>query len=214
MWPRTVQNFHCRGVGETLAQLHLAGADYAGRRANDLSVAGWQRLLDKIGTRADEVEAGLHAEISAEMAALAQAWPQALPSGIIHADLFPDNMFFLGNHVSGVIDFYFACNDFLAYDLAICLNAWCFDATRSFQPERAADLIAAYDRHRKLSPEEIAALPLLARGAAMRFLLTRLHDWIFRQEGALVRPHDPLEYLAKLRFHRTVADASAYGVKL
>ena len=212
MWPRRIQPFHCAGVGEALARLHLAGASFAPRRPNDLSVAGWKTLHEACRGRAQEVRPGLAEELGAELAALERDWPRDLPSGVIHADLFPDNVFFRGERVSGLIDFYFACTDFLAYDLAICLNAWCFESDGSFNVTKARLLLASYRAVRPLAPEEFAALPLLARGSALRFLLTRLYDWLNHPPGAFVRPKDPLEYLQKLRFHRSVAACSAYGL--
>jgi homoserine kinase type II len=212
MWPRRIQPYHCIGVGDALARLHLAGASFALRRRNDLSVAGWKSLFGACRGRAHEVRAGLAEELAAELAELERRWPQALPTGVIHADLFPDNIFFRGERVSGVFDFYFACTDFLAYDLAICLNAWCFESDGSFNVTKARLLLASYRAVRPLAAEEFQALPLLARGSALRFLLTRLYDWLNHPPGAFVRPKDPLEYLQKLRFHRSVAHPSAYGL--
>jgi homoserine kinase type II len=212
MWPRRIQPFHCAALGRALAGLHNAGRDFAGRRGNDLSVAGWRALHDSCRARADEVQAGLGAELAQEVDELARLWPGDLPQGVIHADLFPDNVFFRGDRISGLIDFYFACTDSLAYDIAICLNAWCFEEDRSFNVTKARLMLASYRAERPLDAAELAALPLLARGAALRFLLTRLYDLLNHPEGALVRPKDPLEYLAKLRFHRGVARPSAYGL--
>jgi homoserine kinase type II len=203
---------HCASLGETLAAMHLSALGYAGRRDNALSVPGWNELLSACDGRADEVAPGLDAELRQELDALASRWPDGLPRGVIHGDLFPDNVFFEGARVSGLIDFYFACNDVLAYDVAICLNAWCFDAGGDFDITRARALLAGYRRVRPLSGEEIDALPLLCRGSALRFLLTRLYDWLHRVDGALVQPKDPLEYRRKLRFHRLVSDARAYGL--
>jgi homoserine kinase type II len=212
MWPRRIQPFHCAGLGAALAKLHLAGIEFAMRRPNNLSVAGWRPLFEACEARADDVKPGLAEELGQELAELEQRWPQDLPAGTIHADLFPDNVFFRGQAVSGVIDFYFACTDFLAYDVAICLNAWCFETDGDFNVTKARHLLSQYGAHRPLSKPEYAALPLLARGSALRFLLTRLYDLLHHPEGALVRPKDPLEYLRKLRFHRGIARASAYGL--
>jgi homoserine kinase type II len=167
------------------------------------------------GARADEFAPGLAAALSQDLAAIEKNWPseQALPAGVIHADLFQDNIFFLGERCSGVIDFYFACNDFLAYDLAICLNAWCFEVGGEFNITKATALLAGYQQVRKLLAIEIAALPTLAAGAALRFALTRLFDWLHPVPRAMVQPKDPGEYLRKLRFHRDVSSAAAYGVK-
>ncbi|HEU5274328.1 MAG TPA: homoserine kinase [Xanthobacteraceae bacterium] len=212
MWIRRPSAMHCAGLGRALAELHLAGADFTMRRANALSVAGWQALYETARPRADGVQAGLAAAIGAELDALAKAWPRDLPQGVIHADLFPDNVFFLGARLSGLIDFYFACTDTLAYDVAICLNAWCFESDHSYNVTKGRALLQAYMGKRPLSAAERAALPLLARGAAMRFLLTRLVDWLEVPAGALVRPKDPLEYHRKLRFHQTVASVRDYGI--
>jgi homoserine kinase type II len=213
MWPRRIQPFHCAGLGRALAQFHRAVADFPMRRANNLSVAGWRSLYDACRGRAHEVRTGLAEELGDELAALEACWPRDLPTGVIHADLFPDNVFFRGEALSGLIDFYFACTDFFAYDVAICLNAWCFESDRSFNVTKARLLLANYRAVRPLSAAEFAALPLLARGSALRFLLTRLYDLLNHPPGAFVRPKDPLEYLQKLRFHRTVAHPGAYGLE-
>ncbi len=212
MWPRRILPVHCAGVGDALAKLHLAGAAFALRRDNNLSVAGWRGLFEACRARAHEVRPGLAEELGTEIDALERCWPRDLPSGVIHADLFPDNVFFRHEAVSGLIDFYFACTDFLAYDLAICLNAWCFETDGSFNVTKARLMLANYRAVRPLSADEFAALPLLARGSALRFLLTRLYDWLNHPSGAFVRPKDPLEYLQKLRFHRSVTQPSAYGL--
>ena len=211
VWPRRIQPSHCQGVGTALATMHKAGSDYALKRPNALSLAGWRPLFDACRARADEVMPGLAAELEGELKTLEQSWPKGLPAGVIHADLFPDNVFFHGDALSGLIDFYFACNDFLAYDLAVCLNAWCFEPDNSFNVTKARLMISAYRRERPLDALEVAALPILARGSALRFLLTRLYDWLNQVDGALVKPKDPLEYVRKLRFHRGARDASAYG---
>jgi homoserine kinase type II len=203
---------HCARLGEALARLHLAGADFTMGRANTLSVGGWRPLYAPFAPRAGEVAADLGDLVASELDLLERDWPQGLPEGVIHADLFPDNVFFIGDQISGLIDFYFACRDAFAYDLAICLNAWCFDAAGTYDSAKGAAMLAAYQRLRPLSAAEIEAFPLLARGAAMRFLLTRFVDWLDVPAGALVRPKDPREYLARLRFHRTIRAARDYGV--
>jgi homoserine kinase type II len=212
MWPRRPNAIHCAGVGEALAKMHLAGRDFPLERRNPLSVAGWRPMFKQAAERANEVQHGLYELLSNELDHLERSWPQDLPQGVIHADLFPDNVFFLGDKLSGLIDFPFACNDTLAYDVAICLNAWCFEPDHSFNVTKARALLNAYGRGRALSEAEQDALPLLARGAAMRFLLTRLVDWLNVPPGALVRPKDPLEYVRKLRFHQTVASVRDYGL--
>lgn len=203
---------HCSALGSTLASLHEAGKGFGINRENALSVSGWRPLAEAAGERADEIAPGLTIAIRNELADLEMHWPRTLPSGVIHADLFPNNVLFLGDELSGVIDFYFAANDAFAYDLAICLNAWCFETDFSFNLTKGRALIAGYRAIRPLNGAEIEALPILCRGAALRFLLTRLVDWLNVPPGALVRPLDPLEYWKKLRFHRSVASASAYGL--
>lgn len=212
MWPRRIQPQHCAQLGEALARLHLAGAGFDRRRENALSLPGWQELFVKCADRTDEVRGGLRDMLAAELDDLAAHWPRDLPSGVIHADLFPDNVFFSGDRLSGLIDFYFACNDFLAYDIAICMNAWCFEADGAFNATKARLLLTHYQRVRPLSAEELKALPRLCRGSAVRFLLTRLYDWLNHPPGAFVRPKDPLEYLRKLRFHQSVRGIGDYGL--
>jgi homoserine kinase type II len=212
LWIRRPTTNHCAAVGEALARLHLAGRDFPLKRANALSVKGWRPLLEAAAGRADSVQPGLEAAIAAELGKLEASWPRDLPQGVIHADLFPDNVFFLGDRLSGLIDFYFACTDTLAYDVAICLNAWCFEPDHSFNVTKGGALLQAYAATRPLSDEERNALPLLARGAALRFLLTRLVDWLNVPPGALVKPKDPLEYFRKLRFHAAVTSVRDYGI--
>jgi homoserine kinase type II len=213
VWPRKPNAAHCAGVGQALAKMHLAGADFSMSRVNALSVSGWRPLFDAAASRADQVQHGLRDFIGAELDHLeGNIWPGNLPQGVIHADLFPDNVFFLGERVSGIIDFTFACNDMLAYDVAICLNAWCFESDCSFNVTKARAFLGAYGRERQLSEAEQNALPLLARGAALRFLLTRLVDFLNVPRGALVRPKDPLEYVRKLRFQQGVSGLRDYGV--
>jgi homoserine kinase type II len=212
MWVRRPAPWHCAALGESLARLHLASADFRLRRDNALSLSGWRPLFEAARARADTLQPNLCAMIEAELDHLEQAWPRELPSGIIHADLFPDNVFFLGQELSGLIDFYFACNDMLAYDVAVCVNAWCFEPDLSFNVTKGRALLQAYGKVRPLGAREQAALPTLARGAALRFLLTRLVDWLNVPPGAMVHPKDPLEYVRKLRFHQRVTDVSAYGI--
>ncbi len=209
---RRIKLEHCGPLGDVLARLHEAGRDYAGRRSNALALHGWRPLFEKCAARADEVKMGLAGEIESELEFLEKSWPASLPEGVVHADLFPDNVFFLGAAVSGIIDFYFACNDYLAYDMAVCLNAWCFESDGSYNATKARVLVGAYARVRKLLPEERTAMPILLRGGALRFLLTRLHDWLFRADGALVTPHNPLEYYRKLRFHQQVKRTGELGL--
>lgn len=214
MWMRKPAAHHCRAVGEALAGLHLAASDFPMERANALSPKHWVRLWNLTRERADEVEAGLVREVDTELEELISKWPSDIPAGIVHADLFPDNVFFLGGELSGIIDFYFACNDLLAYDLAICLNAWCFEKDGSYNLTKSTALLAGYQSVRPLEPSEISALPLLARGAALRFMLTRLYDWLTIDEGALVNKRDPMEFVRRSRFHRHVSSPTEYGIRL
>jgi homoserine kinase type II len=212
VWIRRPSATHCSALGTALAELHLAGADFMMTRRNGLSVEGWRPLFEVAAARADTVASGLRDTIATELAKLERDWPRDLPQGVIHADLFPDNVFFIGDRLSGLIDFYFACTDALAYDVAVCLNAWCFEPDLSYNMTKGRALLYGYMRKRPLSAPETAALPILCRGAALRFLLTRLVDWLEVPPGALVRPKDPLEYYRKLRFHQTNAGARDYGI--
>lgn len=212
LWVRHPQAQHCAALGEALARMHLAGQRFTMHRPNDLSVEGWRALYAAFGEETDTIAPGLKAEIGEELAALEKAWPRGLPEGVIHADLFPDNVFFLGETISGFIDFYFACNDMLAYDVAICLNAWCFESDNSFNITKARALLRAYAGIRPFTEAELEALPVLAQGAALRFLLTRIYDWLNTTAQALVKPKDPTEYLRKLRFHREVNSVREYGL--
>ena len=213
LWVRRPDIEHCAGLGRALAGFHVASADFPLHRANSLSLPGWRTLFGEIGKGADEVTPGLSTEITKELRHLEGAWPSQLPQGVIHADLLPDNVFFLSDKVSGLIDFYFACNDTLAYDVAVCLNAWCFETDASFNVTKARALLQAYEKVRPLSTLELRDLPTLARGAALRFLLTRTYDLLNTDENALVKTKDPNEYLRKLRFHQRVKSYRDYGLK-
>jgi homoserine kinase type II len=212
VWPRRVTIEHCEPLGAALARFHVAGAGFAPARKNALGPQGWPPLLEKCLGRADTVLAGLGAELSVALRHILAEWPNDLPAGHIHADLFPDNVFFLDGRISGLIDFYFAATDFYAYDVAICLNAWCFERDFSFNVTKSRALLRGYAAHRALTAAERSALPILAQGSAMRFLLTRLYDWLHAAEGALVTPKDPLDYYPRLRFHRDVTSEAAYGL--
>ena len=196
---------HCREAGIGLARLHLAASGFSGHRDNDLGQSAWAGMFQGEEAAADRLRPGLAALIGEDIAMLERAWPRALPEGVIHADFFPDNVFFLGDRFAAAIDFYFAANDALAYDMAVCLNAWCFEPDRSFNVTNARALVAGYESVRPFSEGEKAALPILAHGAAMRFFLTRLIDWDTTPEGALVKPHNPLDYETRLAFHRASA---------
>lgn len=210
VWPRKPGVVHCAGVGEVLARLHVAGDGFKLTRKNGLGLGDWRPLFEKFEAHADDIAPGLRQTIADELSHLETHWPRHLTQGVIHADLFQDNVFFLGDELSGVIDFYFACNDALAYDVAVCLNAWCFETDNRYNAAKGRALLANYQHVRPLTLEERAALPLLARGSALRFLLTRAYDWINTPAGALVQRKDPMEYLAKLRFHQSVMSAANY----
>jgi homoserine kinase type II len=216
MWPKRITPAHTAELGRALAELHIAGANFDLKRSNDLSISGWRPLFEKVGSRADEILPGLAFELDQELDILEKNWPSntysGLPSGVIHADPFPDNVFFRDGHLTGLIDFYFACNDLFAYDLGICLNAWCFENDLSFNITKARRLLTSYRKVREFSSDELDALPLLSRGAAMRFLLTRLYDWLNTPPNAMVTKKDPLEYLSRLRFHASVISPADYGL--
>jgi homoserine kinase type II len=213
VWLRRPQPEHCRALGRAMAELHLAGQGYELRRANALGVAGWRPLYARFQSRADEIAPGLAATIELDLDRLETSWPRDLPQGIVHADLFPDNVLFLGNRLSGLIDFYFACNDALSYDIAVTLNAWCFEADHAFNIDKGRALLAGYQSVRPLNAAEREALPLLARGAALRFLLTRAYDWLHTSSNALVSRKDPAEFVARLAFHRGIRSAGQYGLE-
>ena len=210
-WVRKPTPEHCAAVGRAMAQMHLAGRDFAIHRGNALGLSGWRPLYERFRPDASHIGADLARLIEAELDVLERPWPSALPSGVIHADLFPDNVFFLHNRLSGLIDFYFACNDALAYDIAICLNAWCFEPDFTFNVTKGRALIRGYEDVRALTPAESEAMPMLARGAALRFLLTRSYDWLNTPANAIVKPHDPMAYVRRLRFHQRVGSILQYG---
>jgi homoserine kinase type II len=211
MWPKRPKVEHCLELGKALARMHIAGEGFALHRPNTLGLPGWRPLFDKFSQRAEEILPELKQLISDELSFLEASWPSDLPQGVIHADLFPDNVFFIGDRLSGLIDFYFACNDALAYDIAVSLNAWCFEANCDFNATKGRALIEGYDSVRTLAETERNALPILARGAAMRFLLTRSYDWLNTPKDALVARKDPIDFVRRLRFHQSVQSIDNYG---
>jgi len=211
---RTPRPEHCRALGAAMAQMHLAGDGFELTRPNNHGLGNWQALFERCHSRADEVSPDLTRAMERELTRLQENWPDNLPTGIIHADLFPDNVFFMEGDLSGLIDFYFACNDFYAYDLAIALNAWCFEADATFNVTKARALLSGYQNLRPLAPEEIDAVPILGAGAAMRFLTTRLFDWLNQVDGAQVEPKNPNDFLRRLRFHRSATRPEDYGLTL
>ncbi|HET6378585.1 MAG TPA: homoserine kinase [Methylocella sp.] len=212
IWRRNPSVRCCAAVGEALGRLHCAGASFKGQRQNAMGLEAWRGLFEEARARAHEVQPGLAEEIARELTYLGENWPSHLPRGIIHADLFPDNVLFTDDHVSGLIDFYFACTDQLAYDVAICLNAWCFERDLSFNITKGLAFFSGYESVRRLTGEEAEAFLILARGAALRFVLTRLVDWLNVPANALVHPKDPLEYARKLRFHQQTGSVRELGL--
>ena len=202
----------CANVGQVMAEMHLASASFEQSRENELSVDGWVEMANSVRDKADTIMPGLAKLIDDEISYLKAHWPKGLPTGLVHADLFPDNVLFTGDKLTGIIDFYFACTDLYAYDIAICINAWCFDDDHKFQTSHAKRLTEMYDMARPLTPAEVNALPVLCRGAALRFLLTRTYDWLNPVSDALVSAKDPLEYVKRLQFHQQVKDAADYVI--
>lgn len=211
--PRRPSPQHCRAAGVGLAKMHAALGDFLEPRANALGPIGWRPLWTGRAGTAATFDESLPALIEADLSLVDALWPRtdSLPTGVIHADLFPDNTFFIDSEFTGAFDFYFACTDFLAYDIAVCLNAWAFEEGAEYNFSRGAALIAGYQSVRPLMEVELSALPLLARGAALRFFLTRLVDWSDTPADALVKPHNPMDYAARLRFHRQANSARDYG---
>ena len=191
-------------VGKALAQIHLAGQSFPESRPQSLGLAEWRRVIEKCGNDAlTSIHPNLAQVCSEELDFLAKHWPKDLPEGVTHCDLFPDNVLMLDDMVTGMIDFYFAANDFFAYDLAVTHAAWCFEhGTGTFRPDIASALMQGYVSHRKLSDEEHAALPILARGAAMRFISSRTDDWLNTPDDALVARKDPMDFVNRLKFYR------------
>lgn len=216
--PRLPSVQQCSEMGAALARMHAGLGTFEMQRENALGPSSWPKLWDGRQSTAEALETGLSELISADLEAIRAAAPEAvdLPQGNIHADLFPDNAFFLGDAFTGVIDFYFACSGPLVYDLAVCLNSWAFEDTRSsagleYNYSKGSAMIAGYQSERRLSPAELDILPIMARGAAIRFFLTRLIDWTDTPEDALVQPKDPLDYARRLQFHRRAQSAADYG---
>ena len=204
---------HCYQIGESIANLHIACKNYNNQRKNSLSLLGWKKLITACRNKPNKLKLNWSEDLRSEYEFLNKCWPKNLPTGVIHADLFPDNAFFINNKLSGIIDFYFACNDFFAYDIAICINAWCFNKENQFDINNSESLINGYQKIRKLSKEEVKYMPILSRGAAFRFFLTRLYDLINHVEGALVKPKDPKEFWDILSFHQLSKTPEEYGFR-
>jgi len=197
-----------KAVGEALARLHLATASYPEKRINDMGAAHWPAIAAACGDSAlATIDPSLPQTIRDHLESLLSEWPRALPAGVVHADLFPDNVLFVGNEVSGMIDFYFACSDAFAYDLAVTHAAWCFDRKgQAFDAELSHALVQGYQKIRSLTPEERTALPVLAKGASMRFILSRADDWLNTPEDALVERKDPMDFVRRLEFYDRMGD--------
>lgn len=209
---KKITNDHLKELGENLAKLHTASNDFKLTKTNDMSKEQWANLFSQIKENCNKIKPGIKDEITTSLKYINNNWPKSLPKGIIHADLFPDNVFFEQDKLVGIIDFYFACNDFYMYDLAICLNAWCFEHNKDFNLTKAKILLSSYNKIRKISIDELNYLPVLAQGAALRFLLTRSYDLLNHDKSANVTPHNPLEYLHKLRFHQNINSHLEYGL--
>lgn len=199
-----ISDHHCEQVGKVLSSLHQHTKDFAEKRINGMNYTQWQNIFIKCQSATTNKYGSYIPFIKKELEFLKESWPNNLPTGIIHADVFQDNVFFINNQFSGLIDFYFACNDFLAYDIALTINAWCFNDQNNFIQKRFISFIKGYQDQRMLSDEEKKSLSILLRGAAVRILLTRLHDQLFHPEGAFVKPKDPQEYLKILKFHQSI----------
>ncbi len=213
-WPREIYVHHCQAIGEILARMHRAGRTFPMKRHNTMALPAWEGLIHACASRADEVEPGLFAMLDAELEYLKKNRPKFLPKGAVHADLFPDNVFFRDEKVSGVIDFYFSCWDTLAYDLMLTFNPWCFDWKGDLDLGRAHALLSSYNHDRPLSKNELKALPYFGRAAAVRIIATRLYDWLNPVQGALVRAKDPMEHVKILRFHQKVSSLADYGFEV
>ena len=203
----------CYEVGIYTAKLHLITKDLSGKRENKLSVNSWRKIYKKVKIDCSKIHQDLPKIIEKNLDKIEKNWPKNIPSGIIHADLFPDNIFFDNKKLSGIIDYYFSCYDFYAFEIAICLNALCFEGKNenlSFNVTKAKRFIDGYSSIRKLNEDEKKSLKILCQGAAMRFLLTRVFDYLNLTEGAIVKIKDPVEYLKRLEFHDSVNNYEDY----
>ncbi|MDC0937621.1 homoserine kinase [Pelagibacteraceae bacterium] len=203
----------CKQVGVEVARMHEITKDFKIKRSNNLSVKSWRNLFNSIKDQCTKIDKDLPKLIESNLIDVEKNWPKNLPSGIIHADLFNDNIFFQDEKFSGIIDFYFSCNDFYSFEIAICFNALCFDGQKnnlSFNVTKAKNFIDGYSSIRKLSKEEKESIKVLSQGAALRFLLTRVFDALNTVEGAIVKIKDPLEYLKRLEFHKNSKNYEDY----
>ena len=202
----------CFEIGKITAQLHEITKKFNINRKNNLSIENWDSIFEKTIKQKIDLDESIIKKTKNYLNFLKDKWPKNLPQGIIHADLFPDNIFFTNNKVSGIIDFYFACNDFFAYEIAICINSLCFDNNSTFNMTKAKNLIDGYTSIRTLSEDEKKYLPILSMGAAMRFFLTRLYDFYHTDNKADVKIKDPFEYLKKIEFHSTIKNFNEYFI--
>ena len=203
----------CYEVGINTAKLHLITKNLTGTRKNKLSINSWRKIYNRVKNDCSKIHSNLPNIIEKNLDEIEKNWPKNIPSGIIHADLFPDNIFFMNNKLSGIIDYYFSCNDFYAFEIAICLNALCFEGKSenlSFNVTKAKKFIDGYSSVRKINEEEKLNLKILCQGAAIRFLLTRVFDYLNLTEGAIVKIKDPVEYLKRLEFHDSVKNYQDY----
>ena len=210
-WIKKIENTHCKQLGYNLAKLHVLTKDFKLKRNNSMGYKSWNNIFNNFNSKKINEYNDIYKVIYDELEFLNKNWPKKLPSGIIHADLFQDNVFFKNNKFTGVIDFYFACNDYYAYELAVCLNAWCFENDQSFNTTKARLILNEYQKEKPLNKEEKEYFPILSRGAAVRFLLTRLNDLIFHSTKNFVKPKDPNEYLKILHFHKCIKSINEYG---
>jgi len=204
---------NCKEVGSEIAKMHMITKNLAAKRKNELSLDSWKKIYQNVKEACFKIHPQLSKIIEENLVEVEKNWPTNLPAGIIHADLFPDNIFFNKNKFNGIIDFYFSCNDFYAFEIAVCLNALCFEGTKenlSFNVTKAKKFIDGYSKIRKISDDEKNSLKILSQGAALRFLLTRVFDYINLKKGAIVKIKDPIEYLKRLEFHNNVKNYQDY----
>ena len=203
----------CYQVGVHTAKLHLITKDLTGKRENKLSVNSWRKIFNKVKNDCSKIHYNLPNIIEKNLNIIEKKWPKNIPSGIIHADLFPDNIFFKNKKLSGIIDYYFSCYDFYAFEIAVCFNALCFDGPQnnlSFNVTKAKKFIEGYNQIRKITDEEKESIKVLSQGSALRFLLTRVFDSLNAVEGAVVKIKDPMEYLKRLEFHKNSRSSEDY----
>ena len=196
---------NCKSIGIEVAKMHNITKNFKLKRQNDLSINSWRNLFNSIKDKCTKINKNLPKLIEENLTDVEKNWPKNLPRGIIHADLFHDHVFFKGNKLSGIIDFYFSCEDFFAFEIAICFNAVCFDGMKdnlSFNVTKAKNFINGYTSIRELNDQEKNSIKVLSQGAALRFLLTRVFDTLNKVDGAIVKVKDPMEYMKRLEFHK------------